>query len=518
MPVTPTYPGVYVEEIPSGARTITGVATATTAFVGRAPRGRVNDPLAVQNFADYERAFGPLWEPSMLGYAVQQYFLNGGGEALVIRLEHDAVAATLTLPAGGDTLDLEASSPGAWGNALRVAVDHDIADPADTLSFNLYVREVRTVGPGNEQVVASEDIRNVSVAPDAPRFIEKVLEDAALARMRGDAPAVRPDESLVDADGLRVFTAGNDNGTDGDPLEIEDYRGSEADKTGIFALEKADLFNLMCIPPFGRGIDVQVDLWADALAYCKRRRAMLLIDAPSDWGSADEAGQKLEELAALGLLDKDAALYFPGLLIADPLKDNHLEVFAATPAIAGVLARTDVQRGVWKAPAGQDATILGARALTVKLTDGEQGRLNPLGVNCIRTLPLLGQVVWGARTLRGADRLASEWKYVPVRRLALYLEESLFRGLRWVVFEPNDEPLWGQIRLNVGAFMHTLFRQGAFQGSSPREAYFVKCDAETTTQNDRDRGIVNIVVGFAPLKPAEFVILQIEQIAGQVQV
>jgi len=185
--------------------------------------------------------------------------------------------------------------------------------------------------------------------------------------------------------------------------------------------------------------------------------------------------------------------------------------------VAGVLARTDVQRGVWKAPAGQDATTRGARALTVQLTDGEQGRLNPLGINCLRTLPLLGSVVWGARTLRGADRLASEWKYVSVRRLALFLEESLFRGLRWVVFEPNDEPLWAQIRLNVGAFLHNLFRQGAFQGTSPREAYFVKCDAETTTQNDRDRGIVNVVVGFAPLKPAEFVILKIQQIAGQVQ-
>jgi phage tail sheath protein FI len=172
---------------------------------------------------------------------------------------------------------------------------------------------------------------------------------------------------------------------------------------------------------------------------------------------------------------------------------------------------------VWKAPAGTDVSLLGVRELTVSLTDGEQGQLNPLGVNVIRTLPVIGTVVWGARTLRGADRLASEWKYVPVRRLALFLEESLYRGTQWAVFEPNDEPLWSQIRLNLGAFMHSLFRQGAFQGASPRDAYFVKCDKETTTQNDIDRGIVNIVVGFAPLKPAEFVIIKIEQIAGQIQ-
>ena len=165
-----------------------------------------------------------------------------------------------------------------------------------------------------------------------------------------------------------------------------------------------------------------------------------------------------------------------------------------------------------------DATLNGVVELTVKLTDGENGQLNPLAVNCLRTFPVIGRLVWGARTLSGADQLAKEWKYLPVRRTALFLEESLFRGSQWVVFEPNDEPLWAQIRLNLGAFMQNLFRQGAFQGRSPREAYFVKCDKETTTQNDIDLGIVNIVVGFAPLKPAEFVVIKLQQIAGQIQV
>jgi phage tail sheath protein FI len=182
------------------------------------------------------------------------------------------------------------------------------------------------------------------------------------------------------------------------------------------------------------------------------------------------------------------------------------------------MARTDAQRGVWKAPAGLDATLVGVPGLSVTLTDAENGELNPLGINCLRTRPAAGRVVWGARTLQGADRLASEWKYVPVRRTALFIEESLYRGTQWVVFEPNDEPLWAQIRLNVGAFMHNLFRQGAFQGTTPREAYLVKCDKETTTQNDINLGIVNILVGFAPLKPAEFVILKIQQLAGQIEV
>jgi len=194
-----------------------------------------------------------------------------------------------------------------------------------------------------------------------------------------------------------------------------------------------------------------------------------------------------------------------------------VETFVPCGILAGVMARTDAQRGVWKAPAGLDASLNGVDALQVNLNDAANGILNPLGINCLRSFPS-GRVAWGARTLRGADRDADEYKYIPVRRLALFLEESLYRGTQWVVFEPNDEPLWAQIRLNVGAFMQNLFRQGAFQGRTPREAYLVKCDKETTTQNDINLGIVNILVGFAPLKPAEFVIIKIQQLAGQVEV
>jgi phage tail sheath protein FI len=175
------------------------------------------------------------------------------------------------------------------------------------------------------------------------------------------------------------------------------------------------------------------------------------------------------------------------------------------------MARTDATRGVWKAPAGVDAGVMGASGLAHPMSEGESEQLNPLGINCLRTFPQVGSVVWGARTLRGANALADEYKYVPVRRLALFIEESLVRGTQWVVFEPNDERLWSQIRTSLGAFMQDLFRQGAFQGRTPREAYFVVCDAETTTQYDIDRGIVNIVVGFAPLKPTEFVVIGIQQ-------
>ncbi len=242
---------------------------------------------------------------------------------------------------------------------------------------------------------------------------------------------------------------------------------------------------------------------------------MLLIDPPSDWMNKEAAKAGIMD-PGVGTTSKNAAIFFPRLRQANLLRDNQIETFAPCGAIAGIFARTDAQRGVWKAPAGLEATLNGVPALSVSLTDRENGELNPLGINCLRSFPGVGRVVWGSRTLQGADRLASEWKYIPVRRLTLFLEESLYRGTQWVVFEPNDEPLWSQIRLNIGAFMNNLFRQGAFQGKSPKEAYFVKCDKETTTQNDIDLGIVNIIVGFAPLKPAEFVIIKFQQIAGNI--
>ena len=212
----------------------------------------------------------------------------------------------------------------------------------------------------------------------------------------------------------------------------------------------------------------------------------------------------------------NAAIFFPRLYMPDPLdKNGKTRDFAPCGVVAGVISRTDSTRGVWKSPAGTEASLIGVTDVTVSLTNSENGDLNPLGINCLRVQGIYGPVVWGSRTLRGADNLTDQWKYLAVRRTALYIEESLYRGLQWVVFEPNDKPLWKQIRLNVGAFMQSLFLQGAFQGTTPKEAYFVKCDKETTTQTDINNGIVNIIVGFQPLKPAEFVILKIQQMAGQ---
>lgn len=514
MPVTLTYPGVYIEEVPSGVRTIVGVATSITAFLGRALRGPVNEPTRIQSFGDFERSFGGLWSESMMSYAVQHYFLNGGTDAIIVRLVHagdpDPVdnAAKAAVAVGG--LDLETANEGDWGNRLQAVVDHQTKDTTDNKLFNLTIQELdSTAATGN--VIASETFRNVSTDPASPRYVANVLENqSVLVRvpLGGTIPEFQPTSA-------KEMLA---RGSDGAALTAGDYEGSEADRTGIFALDKADLFNLMCIPPFGRETPVAISTWSAALSYCQDRRAMLIVDPDPNWSTPDAIVSNSQASTGLFTLrDKNSILYYPRVKMADPLQENRLAEFAPCGAVAGVFARTDTSRGVWKAPAGLDAGLLGVRELAYKMTDGENGKINPIGVNALRTFPAIGSVVWGARTLDGADVRASEWKYIPVRRLALFIEESLYRGTQWVVFEPNDEPLWGQIRLNVGTFMQDLFRQGAFQGRTPREAYFVKCDKETTTQSDINKGIVNILVGFAPLRPAEFVVIKIQQMAGQTE-
>lgn len=306
-------------------------------------------------------------------------------------------------------------------------------------------------------------------------------------------------------------------GSDGGDLTDAALRGTRSAKTGIYALEDADLFNILCIPAAAGLSDANAmrAVYGEALSYCEERRAFLVVDVAERVNEVAAMETWLDDNALLR--SKNAAVYFPRVRLADPLNQNRLASFAASGTVAGLYATTDANRGVWKAPAGTDARLRNVQALDYVLTDRENGVLNPLGVNCMRTFPVFGTVAWGARTLDGADVLASESKYIPVRRITLFIEESLYRGTKWAVFEPNDEPLWAQLRLNIGAFMQNLFRQGAFQGSTPRDAYIVKCDGETTTQDDINRGVVNILVGFAPLKPAEFVFIRIQQLAGQVE-
>lgn len=309
---------------------------------------------------------------------------------------------------------------------------------------------------------------------------------------------------------LRTGAAQDADAGPGAPLQPADYIGDAATGSGLHALARIDAFNLLCLPPDVPGGDVAPEVWRAALAQCVQRRAMLLVDAPAAWDDS-AALPSAAALAALGLdgdAARNAALYYPRLV--QPGAPGAMSRRPRVPcgAVAGLYAATDLSRGVWKAPAGLEVALRGGLLPSRVLTDAQQAQLNVLGINCLRRFPQ-GSVVWGARTLAGADTRADAYKYVPVRRMALHLHDSLERGLAWTVFEPNDETLWARVRLAATAFLQGLFREGAFQGATPREAYLVRCDAATTTAADVAAGRLRLLVGFAPLKPAEFVTLSL---------
>ena len=535
MPATYTYPGLYVEEVPSGVRTIAGVSTAETAFIDFFLRGPVDRPQRVTSFGDFERNYGGLDERSEASYAVQQYYLNGGQIAWIVRVAPGnpgtASVALQTSSPPHTTLTVTAANPGQWGNRLQVAV----AQSAGQATFDLFVREAIIVTGKPAQVLNSETYRNLSMKKGDRQYCADVvnaasqlvhIDDAGVgmppAAWQSTANGGAPEgafQSLKNGDDGNAFDSAG-NLKDGSAMAAA-LRGDGTAKTGFHALDRIDpfIFNILSVPA-AANLDASTmnSLYTDLLGYCAQKRAFLIIDIPSSVTSVGDATHGMLGWMAANdtLRQPNAAVYFPRLKMPDLLNDGRPRDVGPSGTIAGIFARTDGSRGVWKAPAGTDASLRNVN-LVSGVNDLEDGFLNPLGINVLRNFPIFGNVSWGARTLMGADQQASEWKYIPVRRTALFIEESLVEGLKWVVFEPNDEPLWAQIRLNVGAFMHDLFRQAAFQGQTPKEAYFVKCDKETTTQTDIDRGIVNILVGFAPLKPAEFVVIKIQQIAGQIQ-
>jgi phage tail sheath protein FI len=564
LPVTPTYPGVYIQELPSSVHTIVGVPTSVAAFVGSAPRGVVNTPVQVNSFADYERSFGGLDPTSPMSYAVFLFFLNGGNIAQIVRAgAAPPRPAANPNPAGGaapanqnpgdpppvdpipgpapasariglvdnqdDQLVLVATSEGEWGNHLVVAVDNqnvfpaDPANPAAPPRFNLTITDAASN--------AVERYTNLTVAP-GPNEISRALAQSALMTVdetstpktlpklpdpkSPDKPItfVVPPEKPAGALPLAPEELANKNGSRGVDIGTVDVPGDEGLRSGIYALVEADIFNMLCLPTHPKATYSSDDL-DRAASFCVKQRAMLIVDPPDAWSK--EQLLTFEKAVGQPALTKDrenAAVYYPNLLVADPVTKSTLQL-GPCGAVAGLWAATDDARGVWKAPAGTTATIGGIRDLAAHVGDPESGVLNPIAVNALRSIPLVGPVAWGARTADGADVLGSQWKYIPVRRTALFIEESLRRGTQWVVFEPNDEPLWSAIRLNVGSFMNSLFKQGAFQGSTPSDAYLVKCDAGNNPQSSINQGVVNILVGFQPLLPAEFVIISIQQLVGQ---
>lgn len=736
MSVTVSYPGVYVQELPSQSHAITGVATSITAFIGFTARGIDQRAQIIFSFADYQRLFGGLESDSELGYAVQQFFANGGSQAYVVRVPRPGGAYAAVSFSG---LTFTALSKGAWANDnILLDIDwNNVSQTSDATRFNLTVTNlvdgttesflsvslnptssryvlpvVNDIDNGSELVSVAQLQPVQTTAPTITGTLSQPLVASAVTLAVGGTPlagtvALTQNSANVTGTGtafttamqgrsivfgtstspiytiltvtnattivlsapytgataasttatlwsttatnnfaltfsvsspatppsalplaVTVFPSGGTvpqslaglasqlgltinralalawpgasvqcsvaTTTNGSALRVvgffpgadiddvitvtspttttlgdaakalgfepteaasvahyalgtahswgstpaavagvdgtglpgtADLIGNQLSFTGLYALDKVDLFNLLVIPDATRAaagnpfnLDPAVDpnaVYSAAISYCQTRRAFLLLDCPpyvKDVPSAIDW-----KTSGLVVTDNHGAAFFPRVRLPDPLNNYQLRTFAPSGLVAGLYASINSSRGIWKAPAGTEATMSGVQSLVYKLTDAEQGVLNPIGLNCVRTFPNYGTVMWGARTLQGADADASQWKYVPVRRLALYIEASLLQGTQWAVFEPNDEPLWASLRLNIGSFMNGLFRNGAFQGQTPAQAYLVKCDSETTTQQDIDNGVVNVLVGFAPLLPAEFVVLQIQQLAGQSQ-
>lgn len=551
MSIEATYPGIYVEELPSGQHAITPVATNITAFIGRAPAGPTDEPVTIFNYGDFIRAFGGLSSDYPLSYSVQDFFANGGSQAIVARLfeasDGDGVARLEFAAPGSEgepdsgrtpsldgeaspALSLKAANPGEWGNRLgaevdRRGIDDKTARPfkdqfgLDAVDlFNLTLTQFDKGGrPSRTERYLNLSVKSTGEAANFPNRLDRVLDGGSTLVRVDRLPVVPP------GDGMSAKAIG---GNDGRPLGTLTYLGDRSRQTGLYLLEKASMFNLLCIPPDRRILadvpesdqDLDPVVRQAAASYCADRRAFYIVDPPVAW--KNEAKQ--ERLSAIDPQDlgitgespggievgRNAAVYFPRIWKEDILMESRPALFPPSGTIAGVFAATDVARGIWKAPAGIDAGLAGVVDFEINLTDDETGLLNPLGINCLRKLPIYGPVVWGARTLRGADRLEDDYKYVPVRRLILFIEDSLYQGTQWAAFEPNDERLWSSLRLSVGGFLADLARKGAFYDHA------VACDSTTTTQADIDNGVVNIVVRIAPVKPAEFIVLQIQQLAG----
>lgn len=449
---------------------------------------------------------------------------SSGAAPATLALNNNRAASTPGQPAAashnvaratgnGSSMTVSAANPGTWGNELRIGIG---AVPG---GFDLLVNEYK-----GSEIVASETFRGLSIIESDARFAARAVnESSRLIRISNLVTAPRESQAGTSVDRLTLnqlspLSGGQDGTLPGEPAwpgnAAAVFSGTFDNKQGVplYDLISPELFNLMIVPEAPLMSDNGFDIYAAAGAYCRGALAFLLVDHPA----ANDAVDKIGDWDIAGRLGSDlarsAAICFPRLDKADPLGGRRR--MQSSGAIAGLMARIDGQRGVWKAPAGLEASIGGAIP-TIGMTDRQQAGLNKAGINCLRVKPGAGTVQWGARTLAGADTLASEWKYVPVRRTALMIEQTLRDSLGWVVFEPNDEGLWAQIRLNIGAFMQSLFVRGAFQGATPREAYLVKCDGETTSQQDVNAGIVNILVGFAPLKPAEFVVVRLTQLAGR---
>ncbi len=523
MPVAVSYPGLYLEELASNAHSIVAAPTSIAVFVGyshpfKTDAATFGKPIRLSSFSEYERTFGGIYISSALdcnlGHAVYQFFLNGGSDAYVVGLK-----ASYRIVGGAPQTIAAATQTLATTGGGIVFTAKEVTDHPDT-ALTVTISNVRTSGAaGNPLDLADytltygtrvETYRGVPLGTPGFNALNKASSLISITPSGGGygtayAGAIVAPISLVTV--LPAALAGTFSATDFTAV-------FQADQP----LDKVQIFNLLIVP----GVSDNGVLSA-ALAFAERKQAFTIMDPPANCGADTDVAVPANDMSAVFQsgaipLSANGALYFPFLKTSNPLNGKPLNL-PPSGFVAGIFARIDTRRGVWKAPAGLEAIVLNTTGVvdSGKMTDPRQGVLNLTGINCLRTFPGLGTVVFGARTLVSANVAFQDNKYVPVRRMTLFLEQTLLQNLKWIVFEPNDEPLWLAIRMTIENFMLSLFNQQALQGSKPSEAFQVKCDRTTTTPDDQANGIVNIVVAFAPLKPAEFVIIKIAHLAGQTQ-
>ena len=505
----PTYlsPGVYVEEVEAGSRPIEGVGTAVAAFVGIAAAGPFNAPTLVTNWSQFTQTFGEFVDGSYLAHAVYGYFLNGGGACYIVRVGGNGAAspaarAELTSAAGADAAPsvgafrVQALAEGTEGNDVSVEIADSGAEGATEDSFKVTVKKGGKVEETFDNVTTKKGRQNVVTVVNAQSKLIR-LEDLGVA-----------------ADKVSRGTVALSGGGASAPARLapDDYVGDSADRTGFGGLEAVDEITMVCVPDLmsayqNRMIDMEgvQAVQLAMIAHCELMGDRVAILDPPPGLNAQQI--KEWRVDKVGYDSKYAALYWPWVKVFDPSSGTNKHV-PPSGHMAGIWSRNDDSRGVHKAPANE--VVRGAISLEVNITKNEHDLLNPVGINCIRAFPGRGIRVWGARTL-SSD---SAWRYLNVRRLFNYLEESILNGTDWVVFEPNDPALWSKIRRTISAFLVNEWRKGALFGLTPGEAFYVKCDGETNPAEGIDAGQVVCEIGVAPVKPAEFVIFRLSQFSG----
>jgi hypothetical protein len=489
---------VQTAEQPGSIRVIARSATNIAAFVGRTLKGPVNEPVPVRSFADYQRVFGGLWQPSTLSYAVDQFFENGGRCAIIVRVVNGARPPTLSLPCLSTKLILRGVGAGSR-EFLRASVDYDGIEPKETDRFNLVVQRVRTAG--SEQIEDQEIFRRLTVTPGADRFVADVLLESRLVRVQGGVPAARPARTQAAAAGASIgYTPSNPDGDDGGPITDYDIIGSAQAGTGIFALQSAPDINLLCIPPLTRETDVGLSTLLVAGRFCRERRAMLLVDPPASWASSAAA---LDGMRHWPFRSEDAVMFFPRVVAFDRLR-GRFELFAPCGVAAGIIARCDQTAPVWSAAEGDAAVLRHGMRPAWNVNNSDRVRLANAGINLLQAVRVAPKFTASTRTLASGSAAVSDWRYLSARRLALFVMTSIERGTRWMLFERNAPSTWTMAKAQVEAFLDSLYAEGAFVGRSGELSYFVVCDERINTPETMRAGKMNLAFGFAATKPGEY--------------